>query len=273
VLKAISDEVSLEFVCTDKGSENIRQRVNQLKIPLFVGNPREGRAIKALGKLKIDVLLSVNYLFLVDQDLIDLAGIAAINFHGSLLPRYRGRTPHVWAIINGEEMSGITAHRIVQECDAGDILLQRSVLIEPDDSGASILAKFKTIYPDMIRDVIGLLQTGASFVSQDHSLASFYGKRMPEDGRISWSWHRFRIRNWVRAQTPPYPGAFSDCDGQRVRIDWVRLSSMGFSGADADGLVLAVMEESFFVKAPDGVLEITRFADPQNVVIEGKILS
>src|SRR5690606_38202127 len=116
-------------------------------ITLFIGNPRNGRGHAFLKNYSFDVLLSVNYLYLIEEDLIKMPRRFAINLHGSLLPKYRGRTPHVWAIINGEKKTGVTAHLITKGCDEGPIVSQIQIPIEIQDTGNDILNKFKQKYP------------------------------------------------------------------------------------------------------------------------------
>ncbi len=103
--------------------------------------------------IHFDFILSVNYLFILEEDFLNRAKFG-INFHGSLLPKYRGRTPHVWAIINGEKEAGITAHLMNAKCDDGDIVKQVRVPIGIDDTGATILERYNEIYPELVRNVI-----------------------------------------------------------------------------------------------------------------------
>src|SRR5690606_6239058 len=84
--------INPEFIATDINSESIIHYANKNNIPLFVGNPRNSELSKFIGKIEIDIIFSVNYLFLIERDLLALTRFA-INFHGSLLPKYRGRTP------------------------------------------------------------------------------------------------------------------------------------------------------------------------------------
>src|SRR5690606_22569809 len=132
---------------TDSGSANISNWCEEKQVPCFVGNPRNGKASTFFSKYPVDVLLSVNYLFIIERDLIQHPKKYAFNMHGSLLPKYRGRTPHVWAIINGETQTGVTLHVIDEGCDTGDIVIQEKVKIEHNDTGADILSKFEVLYP------------------------------------------------------------------------------------------------------------------------------
>lgn len=255
------------FVLTDSGSSQIIQFCEENNIPFFKGNPRNVKAISWVSQFKIDVLASINYLFLLPEEIIECPDILAYNIHGSLLPKYRGRTPHVWAIINGEKFTGITAHVLVKECDAGNILLQKKIAISDNDTGADILVKFNGEYIYLIEDLHNKISNKEIIgEAQDHTKATYFGKRTPDDGMINWSWSKERIRNWVRAQANPYPGAFSYLNGVKVTIDRVEFNDFGFDYLIPNGTVLSV-EDELIVKTPNGALSLTdiRNMDEVNV--------
>lgn len=250
---------NIACIFTNKSSEQIVSEANNNDIPLFVGNPRNTKGATFLKKIEVDLILSVNYLFIIERDLFSQAKLAC-NIHGSLLPKYRGRTPHVWAIINNESKTGITAHLIDDGCDTGDILEQIEVPIGPTDTGADILEKYNSLYIPLVDRVLHNFSSGSIKTQiQDHSKASFFGKRTPEDGEINWSWHKERIVNWVRAQAHPYPGAFTSLNGEKLIIDQVEISPLGFSQEQRDGLVLSV--NPFCVKTPNGALHLKKVRD------------
>jgi methionyl-tRNA formyltransferase len=242
------------FVATDKFSEGIIELCEIKKIPLFVGNPRKGRlhAFLIEHNIEVDVLFSINYLFIIEKDIIDSSRYC-INFHGSLLPKYRGRTPHVWSIINGEKETGISAHLIDEGCDTGDIILQKKVLIEEEDTGASILEKYSEIYPGMIEEIISKLGGNQlEITTQNHRKATFFGKRTPEDGEINWEWSKERIRNWVRAQAAPYPGAFTYYNSEKITIDNIEFTDDGFDYSTVNGTILST--SPLLIKTTNGVI-------------------
>ena len=268
--KLSSQNYPISFVCTDGKSGDIINFVDDKSIPLFIGNPRNGATRDFINNKNIDILLSINYIFLIEEDLIQLPKIVSINFHGSLLPKYRGRTPHIWAIINNEKETGITAHVIEKGCDTGDIIKQKKIEIGIYDTGADILSKFNEIYPDFIVEVIEVVRGGKfSHSKQDESLATFFGKRTPDDGEINWNWSKERIRNWVRAQASPYPGAFSYYDNKKVIFDNVEFSDYGFHFEDPNGLILS--EDPLIVKTPNGAVLLNKIRE--SIEFEkGKIL-
>ena len=247
---------SVQCVFTDSNSKGIIDTTNDNQLPIFTGNPRNERAIKFIDAYEIDIILSINYLFLIERSLFSKAKLA-VNIHGSLLPKYRGRTPHVWAIINNESKTGVTAHLIDEGCDTGDIVKQKEVIIDDTDTGADILEKFNKLYVPLVDEILSDFEQGTMRrLSQNNKNATFFGKRTPDDGRINWDWQKERIRNWVRAQAYPYPGAFTYYEGldEKVIIDEVVFSDMGFNETDRNGLIVSL--NPICVKTPNGVLEI-----------------
>jgi methionyl-tRNA formyltransferase len=249
------------FVFTDESSQEVVRLARCRGVPLYVGNPRDGRAKAAMaehiGLLRPDLLVSANYRFLIEPDLIAMPNVMSLNIHGSLLPKYRGRAPLIWAIINGEAVTGITVHRIDEGCDTGPILLQRSVEIPDNATGADMVALYGQIYPDLIVSAIETLETRRyALVPQDERLATWYGRRTPEDGRIDWSWESKRIQNWVRALAPPYPGAFCYCQGERLVVEKVSISDWGFPKGSPIGSLIGFEAGAPLVRVCNGVIRL-----------------
>lgn len=262
---------ALIFVMTDRNSVEIIDLCRSNNIPCFIGNPRHGRSKNFIKDKKIDLLISVNYLFIIEEDLISLPSKIAFNVHGSLLPKYRGRTPHVWAIINNEVETGITAHLIDTGCDTGDIVEQVKIPIDKWETGADILRKYSENYIPLIERVISKIESGKlSLLPQDNLKATYFGKRTPEDGKIDWNWQKERIRNWVRAQAYPYPGAFSFLGSKKIVIDEVVFDERGYEENMPNGLILST--EPFLVKSPNGVIKVKRLRDIDFQIQSGKIL-
>ncbi len=244
----------ISCILTDKKSIKIIDFAKGNNINLFVGNPRDSKA-KELIKTPIDVLLSVNYLFLIENDLIKWPRKCAINIHGSLLPKYRGRTPHIWAVINNEKFTGVTAHLINEGCDSGDVIKQVKIPIKPTDTGNDILLKYQRLYPQLIEKVlINAARGNLKTFFQDSSKATYFGKRTPEDGRVNWNWQKERIYNWVRALAKPYPGAFTYYNSVKIIFHKLSFSDLGFSYNQTNGLILKVEPGKIFVKSPNGVV-------------------
>jgi methionyl-tRNA formyltransferase len=269
----IVQQQQVSFVMTDKNSIAIIELCRQKNIPCFVGNPRKGKATAFLSDLNTDVILSINYLFIVENDIISLPTKYAINLHGSLLPRYRGRTPHVWAIINNEKETGITAHLMTEGCDEGDIVYQEKIDIRPEETGAGILGIFNEQYPLIVQRLMNMITNNQiQPQSQEHSKATYFEKRTPDDGGINWDWQKERIYNWVRAQAKPYPGAFAFKGADKITINQLNYSDQGYHNDMPNGLVLKNGKQPI-VKTPNGAVILTDFVLPDGVtLLEGDIL-
>lgn len=272
ILNVLMGNYEICFVMTDKSSKNIQETCVQKRIHLFIGNPRNGNCTSFIADKEIDILISINYLFIIDYDLINLPKKLAFNIHGSLLPKYRGRTPHVWAIINNEEFTGITAHILDENCDTGDILEQKTIPIDKRDTGADILLKFQKEYPILIKNVLTAIEKNIiNPTAQNEIFATYFGKRTPEDGEIDWNWHKERINNWIRAQAYPYPGAFTFQGTEKIIIDEIDFDSYGYLQDMPNGQILTL--NPLRIKTPNGVVIVNRLRNITNSLKVKMILS
>jgi methionyl-tRNA formyltransferase len=188
--------------------------------PLTVAEPGVEHTLR---ELRPHFLFSFYYRSLIGDNVLRCAQRAALNMHGSLLPKYRGRAPVNWAILNGESETGATLHHMVARADAGDIVDQLAVPILDDDTAGIVMNKVTTAAETILARSLPLLAEGtAARTPQRLSDGQYFGRRRPEDGRIDWRWPAQRIHNLVRAVAPPYPGAFGCVSGQRWTIERTR---------------------------------------------------
>ncbi len=166
-----------------------------------------------------DLLLAVNWRYLVPPPVYRRARLGAFVFHDSLLPAYRGFSPTVWAMINGEDHTGATLLTMADGYDEGDIVGQMRVDIGPDDTIAAVTERVTEVYLALLETHLPALLAGqAPRTPQDHSAATYTCKLLPDDMRIDWAWPTARTHNLIRAVTAPYPGAHTTLDGQRLTI-------------------------------------------------------
>jgi methionyl-tRNA formyltransferase len=194
---------------------------------LEVVTPDDPNAPEFIAKVKSqrpDFLFSFYYRLMLGRPLLATAARGAFNMHGSLLPKYRGRAPVNWAIIQGEIETGATLHEMVEKPDAGRIADQEAVPIAPDDLAIDVFRKVTAAAGRVLaRSLPGLIDGSAVLRAQDLSKGSYFGGRKPEDGRIDWTQPAKRIHDLVRAVAPPYPGAFTEVEGKRLRLLRTRL--------------------------------------------------
>lgn len=255
-LLKLKEDYNVMFVFTDSKSFKIIEYCEKSELDIFIGNPRNGATIDFLKNKPIEILISINYLFLIEDDVISHPTGLAFNIHGSLLPKYRGRTPHVWAIINGEEEVGISAHKLEIGCDTGDIIEQVRIPVLSTDTGNDILIRYGELYFPLVKTVLEkYLNNTISFSQQNELEATYNGKRTPEDGELDWSWNSKQIVNWVRAQAFPYPGAFTYIKGKKIIIDKAQLCE-SFQATKSFEIGEVVQVNPDIIKCKSGFIEI-----------------
>lgn len=174
------------------------------------------RLLYRLHTVAPDFLFSFYYRQLLPEAFLATAVRGALNMHGSLLPRFRGRAPVNWAILHGATETGATLHYMVARADAGDIVDQLAVPIRENDTAYEVLVRVAHAAETVLERSLPLLVAGtAARTPQDLSQGEYCGRRRPEDGRIDWSQPAREIHNLVRAVAPPFPGAFANFDGER----------------------------------------------------------
>ncbi|HEV2866484.1 MAG TPA: methionyl-tRNA formyltransferase [Allosphingosinicella sp.] len=178
----------------------------------------------------------------------------AYGLHASLLPDYSGGAPLVWAMINGERRTGITLFQLAGGVDDGPIVGQAATDISADDTIGTLYARIETLGVALLEQHVPLLAQGrARLEPQDERLRRTFPQRGPEDGLIDWTWPAARIHDFVRAQTRPYPGAFTRLGQTRVTVWATRLTD------DAPLLALgeyAGRDGRLFAGAGVGALEL-----------------
>ena len=195
--------------------------------------------IERIAKLNPEYIFSFYYRNLLSEALLATARKGAFNLHGSLLPKYRGRAPANWVLVNGETETGVTLHRMVKRADAGAILAQQSVSIDRTDTGLSLHAKLRDAAAVLLRDALPQLAQGKlAETAQDESQATYFGRRTAADGKLDWKQPAETLFNLVRAVTQPYPGAFCAV-GEHKLIVWQAEVVKGNEGL-APGRVISV---------------------------------
>jgi UDP-4-amino-4-deoxy-L-arabinose formyltransferase / UDP-glucuronic acid dehydrogenase (UDP-4-keto-hexauronic acid decarboxylating) len=196
--------------------------------------------VQKIREMKPDIIFSFYYRNMVKQPILDIPSAGCLNLHGSLLPKYRGRCPVNWVLVNGEKETGVTLHYMTPRPDDGDIICQKRVAIGDDDTALSLYRKIKDAASVMLNEILPLIRKGKSpRKSQDHTQASYYGGRRPADGEIKWDKSSTEIRNLVRAVTRPYPGAFSYI-GDRKCLFWTVSETRNTKEAAVPGTVLSI---------------------------------
>jgi methionyl-tRNA formyltransferase len=182
-----------------------------------VNAPETIEAVRALGP---DAIFVVGWSQLVRGDFIALASRGVYGMHPTLLPRHRGRAPIPWTILSGLARTGVTLFEIVDPtADSGPILGQAVVPVAADETATTLFDKLARAHVGLVRDFVPRLRAGTvTKTPQVASRASTWPKRTPADGIIDWETRAPYLYDWVRAQTRPYPGAFTFLGDEKVVV-------------------------------------------------------
>ncbi len=199
---------SVAKLCAEKNIPYITPNANEL-VNLF---PR-------FQELAPDYIFSFYYRFMIPEQILKCAKIAALNMHGSLLPKYRGRAPVNWAILHGETETGATLHVMEAKPDAGDIVGQAAVSIGPDETATDVFGKVSEAAVKVIEQVLpSLIRGNIPRKPNELQKGRYFGGRKPADGQIHWNQTAKQVHDLVRAVAPPYPGAFTDHNNKTMIV-------------------------------------------------------
>ncbi len=217
------------------------------------------RTFELLRSIKADLFVVISYGKILSRNVLAIPKLYSINLHGSLLPKYRGAAPINWAIINGEDKTGVTVLKMTEKVDAGDILSSREVDIGINDTAGNLEDALSNAGAGLLLDTINLIEQGeVVFSPQNETESSYAPKLKKSDGLIDWRMSAYRIHNMVRGMMPR-PGAFTymEEDGiKRLLKVWqtsIVLNSEGTSGFEP-GRITKVSKDGITVQTGNGKL-------------------
>jgi UDP-4-amino-4-deoxy-L-arabinose formyltransferase/UDP-glucuronic acid dehydrogenase (UDP-4-keto-hexauronic acid decarboxylating) len=269
-------EITAIFTHNDVATENnffgsVARLAAEHGIPVYA--PDEANHPIWLDRIRTmapEMIFSFYYRHLLSDEILQCAQKGAFNLHGSLLPKYRGRAPLNWALVNGERETGVTLHRMVKRADAGNILAQQKVAIDDQDNALTLHRKLIQAAEQLLSDVLPRLRQGeVSEWPQDESQATRVGGRTAEDGRIDWNQPAATIHNLVRAVTDPWPGAFAFAGSVKF-IVWKSRVHPQLQQAKP-GTVIS--KQPFLIACGEGALEIQTGQSEHGVYMNGSQLA
>jgi len=214
--------------------------------------------LQSMQDLDADLMVVVAFKIL-PESCYTIPKHGAINLHASLLPKYRGAAPIQRAIMNGESSTGVTTFFLKPSVDTGDMLIQESILIGPDENAGSVHDRLSELGADVVLKTVNGIEDGTlEPTPQDDSLASPAPKINKEDCHIEWTRPVVEVHNQIRALSP-YPGAFMYWDGQQLKVFEGQIVDRAEVEKSAhDGEVTLAEDNRIDVKCAEGIYGITR---------------
>lgn len=224
---------------------------------------KEAEHVAYLKSIEADIYVVAAFGQILSQEILDIPKFGCVNIHASLLPKYRGAAPIQQAILDGEKVTGVTIMQMAAGMDTGDILIQREIPIDEEETGGGLFDKLSILGGELIVDALPLIEKGELIpVPQDEEKATKCGKLSKNMGKIDFTKDAETLRNLVRGLNP-WPSAFTSLDGKNFKI-WKAKALSESSKGKEPGSIVSVFKDSFTVATGDGLLEITE------VQLEGK---
>ena len=233
-----------------------------LEMGLSVRQPaslrRDAEAQRAIRALAPDAIVVAAYGLFLPPDTLSAAALGCVNIHPSLLPRYRGPSPVVTALLNGDETTGVTLMIPDEGMDTGPVLMARETTIGPDEDAQTLTARLFEMGAALLVKALPAWERGeVTPMAQDEAQASVTKLVRREDGKIDWGIPAWRVERMARAYSP-WPGAFTTWRGSVLKVVTARAHEAGPAGHAPPGRVIAFDDGGVGVRTGDGVLELRR---------------
>ena len=233
----------------------LKVKAEELGIPVLQYEKVSREGIDDIKALEPDVIVTAAFGQILSDAFLQIPKFAVLNVHASLLPKYRGSSPIQWAILNGDEETGITIMKTVKAVDAGDILLQKKTKIGAKETAGELFDRLAILGGDAIVEAIKLVEDGgAHFVRQNENEVSHCSMIQKDDGRISFDKPARELDFFVRGMTP-WPSAFTEYEGKKLKVfdvqkvDDTKLHEVG-------EVVFADTKNGLVIQAKDGLVRI-----------------
>lgn len=225
-------------------------------IPVFQPEKlRDGTALATVQELAPELIVVAAYGRILPDDILAYPGRGCINVHSSLLPKYRGAAPINWAILNGDEETGVTIMHMAHDLDAGDIILQRATPIAPDETAAELYDRLALLGGELAVEAVAALENGtARRTPQDHTRATLAPMLSKELSAVDWGKSARAIHDQVRGLLP-WPCAVTQVAGVRCKL--LKTALTGETTAKTPGSPVRADKSGLQIACGDGsVLEI-----------------
>ncbi|MEV0105648.1 methionyl-tRNA formyltransferase [Nocardia sp. NPDC050799] len=212
-------------------SDSVQELAREHGIPLHLTEHADAETIDLVKRAEPDVIVVNSWYTWMPAELYDMPTYGTLNLHDSLLPKFTGFSPVLWALISGATEFGLTVHRMDDQLDTGDILVQHSLPIGPRATGTELVLAGMELIPGAIHEALAALSSGTvQWRPQDKAARTYFHKRSDRDSRIDWHWNATDLERFVRALSAPYPRAYSHYRGERIEVLEADVSTARYGG-------------------------------------------
>lgn len=223
---------------------------------------REQECVDYLAGFDADIFVVAAFGQILSQTLLDMPKYGCINVHASLLPKYRGAAPIQWAVINGEQTTGVTIQQMDIGIDTGDIIAQEELTLAADETGGSLFDKLAAVGASLCVKAMEQIASGtATRTPQDESAATHTSMIRKDFGHIDWNKSAKEIERLIRGLNP-WPSAYTHLDGNTLKI-W-KATVRGSESGEKPGCIVDVTKDAILVQTGEGVLQL------DEIQLEGK---
>ena len=233
-------------------------------IPVFQPiRVREAECIEELRKYNADIMVVVAFGQILPKEILEMCTYGCVNVHASLLPKYRGSAPIQWAIIDGEEVTGVTTMQMDEGLDTGDMLLKTEIPIEPKETGGSLFDKLAQAGAKLCVETLEALQNGTVTPIPQGETTTAYAKMLDKQlGDINWNKTAVEIERLIRGLTP-WPSAYTNWNEKVMKIWDAEVSDIDVEMEDAKpGTIVKVEKDAFYVQTGEGLLKVCELQIP-----------
>lgn len=233
-------------------------------IPVFQPRRvREEECIEELRKYNADIMVVVAFGQILPKEILEMCTYGCVNVHASLLPKYRGSAPIQWAIIDGEEVTGVTTMQMDEGLDTGDMLLKTEVTIEPKETGGSLFDKLAQEGAKLCVETLEALQNKTVTPIPQGETTTAYAKMLDKQlGNIDWNKTAVQIERLIRGLTP-WPSAYTNWNEKVMKIWDAEVSAIDIETEDAKaGTIVKVEKDAFYVQTGEGLLKVCELQIP-----------
>ena len=233
-------------------------------IPVFQPRRvREPECIEELRKYDADIMVVVAFGQILPKEILEMCTYGCVNVHASLLPKYRGSAPIQWAIIDGEEVTGVTTMQMDEGLDTGDMLLKTEIPVEPKETGGSLFDKLAQAGAKLCVETLEALQNGTVTPIPQGETTTAYAKMLDKRlGDINWNKTAVEIERLIRGLTP-WPSAYTNWNEKVMKIWDAEVSDIDVEMEDAKpGTIVKVEKDAFYVQTGEGLLKVCELQIP-----------